>query len=422
MSIVVAEARTTTLEHVRAIVGQKYARAGRAGDTIDGMVPSLVVTPGTVDQAASVLRFASESGLAVAPTGGGTKLAWGNPPSRFDVLLRTTRLNRVLEHAAGDLVVRAQAGTKLADLQIALGKAGQRLALDSSENGATLGGMVAANASGPLRLRFGTARDQLIGITYVLPDGTVARAGGKVVKSVAGYDLCKLFTGSLGTLGLLVQTIFRLHPVPAARQAVCCRLDSPRRLAEATQAMLHSFLVPSTLDFRWNRDCCLTALFEGISSGVEAQAGAAVTMWQSHGAVSALSGEEYDTWWSEERADWPVSMVISTVPTEIGFVLEHVQSLASDGVDAIVRGQAGNGVSLVDLTGEIARMVPAITHLRQAVGQVSGTLVVRRAPLEIKRQIDVWGQVGDALPLMQRVKARFDPQGTLNPGRFVGGI
>jgi glycolate oxidase FAD binding subunit len=188
-------------------------RAGGPDDAVGGVVPREVVRPTTVDQVAEVLRTAAADGRTVVPVGGRSKLTWAAPPESCDLLLDLTGLDRVVEHVAGDLTVVAEAGVRLADLQAQVGRAGQLLGLDPPEEGATLGGVVSANASGPRRLRYGTTRDLLIGIAVVLADGTVAHAGGKVVKNVAGYDLGKLFTGAHGTLGVVVSTTWRLHPV-----------------------------------------------------------------------------------------------------------------------------------------------------------------------------------------------------------------
>src|SRR5207302_768880 len=174
-----------------------------------------VVEPGSVDEVATLLRDASRDGLAVIPRGGGTKLDWGRPPRRADLVLSTVRLDRVLEHAWGDMTATVEAGCTVARLQHTLAEHGQRLACDPLwPERATIGGILATNDTGPLRARFGGLRDLIIGITVVLPDGTVARSGGKVVKNVAGYDLQKLMTGALGTLGVITEAIFRLYPLP----------------------------------------------------------------------------------------------------------------------------------------------------------------------------------------------------------------
>src|SRR5512132_2913458 len=258
---------------------------------VDGVAARFVARPRSVSEASQVLRAAAADGLAVTFAGGGSKQGLGNPPERADLVVSTERLDQVLEHAAGDLVVRAQAGVRLADLQAALAPAGQWLALDPPEPGATAGGVVAANASGPRRLRYGTVRDLIIGITVVLADGTVAHAGGKVVKNVAGYDLAKRFCGSLGTLGLIAEATFRLHPRPAAAAVVTLEVERFEQVGEATRRLLRSTLVPSAIELAWpdpDRSRLLTVLFEGIRPGVEAQAAGAARLLGEVGAVEVL--------------------------------------------------------------------------------------------------------------------------------------
>nr|MDP9466981.1 FAD-binding oxidoreductase [Actinomycetota bacterium] len=199
-------------------------RPGGPDDAVGGVVPGEVARPTSVEEAAEVLRAAHGDGLSVVPVGGGTKTSWAAPPASCDLLLDTTGLDRIVEHVAGDLIVVAEAGVRLADLQSSLSEHGQLLGLDPPEQGATLGGVVSANASGPRRLAYGTVRDLLIGITVVLADGTVAKAGGKVVKNVAGYDLGKLYTGAHGSLGVVVSTTWRLHPLPPARRVLVVEL------------------------------------------------------------------------------------------------------------------------------------------------------------------------------------------------------
>jgi glycolate oxidase FAD binding subunit len=210
----------------------------RAGPATDR-----VVRPASTEEAAEVLRDAAGHGLAVLIRGAGTKIEWAVPPERLDLIVDTGRLTGIVEHAAGDLITVVRAGTPMAEL--ADGLPGQQLALDAPLPGATIGGTVAANTSGPRRMLYGTARDLLIGITVVRPDGKVARAGGKVVKNVAGYDLGKLFTGSYGTLGLITEMAFRLHPRPAARAWVRTPVTDP---GPAVAAVLAAQVVPSALE------------------------------------------------------------------------------------------------------------------------------------------------------------------------------
>ncbi len=415
------------LAELRAIVGDDHARDAGPEDRVDGVQPRWVAEPGSAEEASALIRFAHCAGLRVAPRGGGTKLGWGAPPEALDLVASTRRLDRLVEHAAGDLVATVQAGARLDAVQTALAGAGQMLALDPPELGATIGGVIAANASGPLRLRYGTVKDLLIGITVVLADGTVAKAGGKVVKNIAGYDLAKLFTGSLGTLGLIVEATFRLHPRPAAERRVVLALRTPEQAGAATQALLHSSLVPSSIDLLWPVDGgggVLSVRFEGIEPGVVAQAAAAAEQLRPFGMVRAADGDGAPLSRDERDGDDGVTLKLSIPPAELHATLEAVLGAARrGGTEARVAGHVGNGVLRAVLpTGDLAATAGAIREIRDAVEARGGSAVVLRAPLELKQQVDVWGSAGNALPLMRRIKQRFDPARILNPGRFIGGI
>jgi glycolate oxidase FAD binding subunit len=416
----------------------ELVQAAPPGTTVDGVPVGRVARPGSVEQASQVLRAAADDGLAVAFSGGGGKLGLGNPPERVDLLVSTERMDQVLEHAAGDLVVRAQAGVRLADLQQRLAPAGQWLALDPPEPRATLGGVVAANASGPRRLRYGTVRDLIIGITVVLADGTVARAGGKVVKNVAGYDLAKLFCGSLGTLGMVAEVIFRLHPVPAAASVVTVALDTPERFGQATRRLLRSALEPSAIELQldgWGWPGRLTVVFEGIRPGVDAQAAAAVALLGQVGEAAVAGPGETDAALSQlgalpfEKAE--LAFKATCPPAELPAVLAELGG-GRQGGSGPVSAHAGTGVlwlasgaregDLRDDDPFVPSLVEWITEAREGLAARGGSLVVVKAPLHLKRQVDAWGPAGDALGLMRRVKERFDPDRRMSPGRFVGGI
>ncbi|MDQ6660866.1 MAG: FAD-binding oxidoreductase, partial [Chloroflexota bacterium] len=198
-----------------------YVRLAEDTDTVAGVRPQIVVEPGNEEEVSAVLAFADQEGLKVLVRGGGTQLGIGFPPRGGDILLSTLRLNQLVEHAPHDMTATVQAGLRLSDLQATLANTRQWLALDPAPgSAATIGGIMATNASGPRRLHYGGVRDQIIGIRVVLPDGTIAKGGGKVVKNVAGYDLSKLFTGSLGTLGVIVAATFRLYPIATASRTV----------------------------------------------------------------------------------------------------------------------------------------------------------------------------------------------------------
>ena len=410
-----------------------------AGTAVDGVPVARVARPGSVEEASQVLRAAADDGLAVVFTGGGSKLGLGNPPERVDLLVSSERLDQVLEHAAGDLIVRAQRGARLADLQAAVAPAGQWLALDPPEPRATVGGVVAANASGPRRLRYGTVRDLIIGITVVLADGTVARAGGKVVKNVAGYDLAKLFCGSLGTLGLIAEATFRLHPRPAAAAVVTLEVDTPQRVGAAVAPLLRSTLEPSAVELAWpDRQLPgrLRVLFEGIAPGVEAQAAACAELLGRAGTAVVAGPGETDAALDGlgvlpfEKAD--VGVKVTCPPADLPAVLADLHSGPLAWADSL-SAHAGTGVLWMasdaregELEADGGRAVQALTRsiaeARERLAARGGSLVVVKAPPELKRAVDVWGPAGDALGLMRRVKERFDPDRRLSPGRFVGGI
>lgn len=416
---------------LRDLVGNDSVYETGDSDAVDEVKPLYVVEPSTVEEAAEVLKLASRESLTVLPRGGGTKLGWGNPPERADLVLSTARLDRVLEHASGDLVVSVQAGVTLEQLQPELALTGQQLALDPPHSGATLGGIIATNASGPMRLRYGTVRDLLIGITVLLTDGTIARAGGKVVKNVAGYDLMKLFTGSLGTLGLILEARFRLHPVAEASGTLVIDVRSPEAAGAATQVLMHSTLVPSAMELFWpsqGEGGVLALRFEGVTLGVEEQLESARACVMGHGAARVLSGDEETRFWTgtapgSMRGD-DVLVKVATLPSELSRVLEHVFALSErGGVQAVLRGHAAIGVTYVALSGgDGIAMANVVVALREELSRTGGSLVVLEAPTWLKRSVDVWGPVGNDLPLMRRVKARFDPNRVLSPGRFVGGI
>jgi glycolate oxidase FAD binding subunit len=358
------------------------------------------VTPMNAADLSAVLRRSAVDGAALGVCGAGTKLEQGATPTACDLMISTVHMDRVIEHAAGDLVVTAQAGVPLAALQEHVGAARQWLALDPPEVGATVGGVVAAAASGPRRLCYGTPRDLLIGITVVLADGTVAKSGGKVVKNVAGYDLGKLFTGSFGTLGVIAECTFRLHPLPASRRVVTSVVDDA---ADASRKVLATGAVPSAIE--WDGRTLVTVV-ESIES-------ASVT--QADDVVAAIGGEVTDT----VPADFgvrPDTPVLLKVTHRLGALRAVLSIIASRLPQAPLKAHAGSGVVWVgadDLT--------AVEPLRAKVSDYDGSVVVVRAPKEMKAGVDVWGPAR-GIDVMRRIKAQFDPDNRMSPGRFVGGI
>jgi glycolate oxidase FAD binding subunit len=418
-------------EELQNIVGEQHVRQAFAGDAVDGREPSLVVEPATIEEISEVMKLASRDGIAVSPHGGGTKMGLGNPPRQVDLILSTARMDGIIEHVPGDQIVRTQAGLKLQDLQGNLAESDQMLGIDPPEEGATVGGIVAANASGPRRLRYGTIRDLIIGIKVVLADGTVAKAGGKVVKNVAGYDLSKLFTGSLGTLGVIAEANFRLHPIRESARTVFVEVDDHRQIPEVALAFTHSSFsqfVLDALEMRWENDKgVIAALFEGIDPAVEAQSSAATELLRSHGGANVLGKDDGEEFWDGfARRPWAagdVALKISAPPSDLSAVLDSVLGAAGRaGVEARLSGHAATGVTFAGLSGEGDGLVDVVEEVREIRVHRGGSVVVQEAPLAIKERLDVWGPAGDYLGLTRRVKEKFDPGYTMNPGRFLGGI
>ena len=407
-----------------AVVGQEHVRPATAEDSVDGVAVSSVIEPGSPTEIAQVLQAASGAGFSVLPRGAGTKLEWGAPPRRADVVLSFRRLNRVLEHAWADMTVAVDPGCTVAELQKAVAVHGQRLALDPLwPERATIGGIQATNDSGSLRVRFGSLRDLVIGVTMALPDGTLAKSGGKVVKNVAGYDLPKLVIGSLGTLGVITETIFRLHPLPRVTRTVSFA-GNVGSLCSLLLAVTNSHLSFTGLQLRTTSgsDSHLDVRFEGTSEGIEAQ------LTHLRSIAKDESFVEVDDVWSErermfrDRCEKTLIVKVSTLPANFATLISLIQNTGKfrEMEWRLVAHASGTGWLRVDAAQ--SDLCAILESLRQGLQMMQSTAVVQHCPVVIKRNLDVWGPVGDALELMRTVKKQFDPSGTLNPGRFVGGI
>jgi glycolate oxidase FAD binding subunit len=415
-------------EQLVGACGAEHVRAATDADTVDGVRPALVVAPGSTDETAAVLRVVAAAGLRVVTRGAGTTLDWGAPPEACDVVCDVRRMDALLEHASGDLVVRAQAGLPLATLQAEVAKAGQMLALDPVVPGATVGGVLGVNGSGPRRLLYGSARDLLLGVTVVRADGTVTRSGGKVVKNVAGYDLGKLYTGAYGTLGVVTEAVFRLHPRPPATRLVAAAYDDVGAATAAAAALRRSALTLSALEVdRPDATGPLTVsgLLEGLPDGVAARAAQARDLL----GPGASEQEEAPPGWGV--APWgpgDVAVKVTSRLSGLSSLLEAVERAATRaGLRVAVRGSLGVGVLHAALAGtggeapDAGAVATWVEEVRREAARQDGSLVVLRAPREVRGAVDCWGPVA-GLSLMRRVKERFDPDRLLAPGRFVGGI
>ncbi len=418
-----------------ALVGNR-ARPAEEADAVAGVRPRVVVEPRDEEEVAAVLAFADREGLKVLVRGGGTQLGMGFPPSAGDVLLSTALLDGVVEHNPQDLTVIVRAGMPLAALQERLAQARQWLALDPPlPPAATIGGLVATGASGPRRLRYGGVRDQIIGIRFVTADGTIAKGGGKVVKNVAGYDLPRLFTGSLGTLGVIVSATFRLYPLPVASRTVVLSAPDPAPLCDLAVRTIGTTLVPTALDVAGptesNGECVCAARFESGEAAAEDQATRLLELAGDLGASArTLRDDEEATFWRQlavplseaNGAAQGAALVAraSLLPSEMaGWLAQLRDTGAQTGLTTRWRAHAGHGLVFMRLEGAESALVDAVELLRAAAVQRQGSFVVLDAPPALAAGVDMWGPV-PAQALMRRLKERFDPNATLNPGRFVG--
>ena len=433
---------------------QQYSSAVRiVGDSeelrnyaIDGLLPRITVIPETVEQVAQIVALANQQGLTVLTRGGGSRINLGGIPEQFDILLETTKLTHLLEHEAPDLTCHVEAGITLAPLQAQLAAKGQCLALDPPDaQQATIGGILASNASGPKRLRYGTARDMVIGLHVVQASGEVARSGGRVVKNVAGYDLNKLYIGSLGTLGIIVEANFKLQPLPDNERTLLLTFSNAADATQTVLALQSSLLTPSAIElidsgaasdmtdfFGLNlptNGYTVAVNFEGSAVSINRQVNETQLLARANGALLGddLTGEAQNQFWDavREHTQGSVTCKAAVLVSQMASYLQTIEQICQlHELEAAVVAHAGNGILYIELRPGDAtyRLVEAITELRLRAQEARGSLIVERCPIELKRRISVWGEPGPNFYLMQRLKQQFDSNGTFVKGRFVGGL
>ncbi|MGH7310348.1 MAG: FAD-binding oxidoreductase [Candidatus Rokuibacteriota bacterium] len=433
------------LDKLQSIVGPAnvLAGVGLAPYVVEGRTPEAAVFPGSTDEVRMVVELAAAAGVPVVTWGGGTWASAGTPASRAGLVLGLTRMARLLEHEPGDLTVTVEAGMTVAALQTALRARGQWLSLDPPDaERATIGGVIAAAASGPRRHLYGTPRDLLIGVTVVTGTGAVVRGGGKVVKNVAGYDLPKLFVGSFGTLGIIVQATLKLRPLPDTERLVAVRFDRPKDTGAAARAVTTSDLIPSALellDAEASRGLGLAPAptlvvgFDGLAEQVTWQCEELQRLTAplgGHGII-ALPDGAWPQLLTAARAAFAVPagvMKLVVLPATVADVIEQGANAARPrGLLSAWSAHAGVGVLTGALfspreeadPGAIAAVLQDWRGMAEAGG---GYAVLEWAPLTVKALVPVWDVPGAVGRIMQRIKAELDPLHILNPGRFVAGI
>jgi len=409
-----------------SLLGADAVRLGTPAESVEGVVPRVIVEPASAEAVGRLLEWANREKLCVLVRGAGTKMGWGAPPRQIDILMSTTRLNAVVAHRHGDLTATIQAGATLGDVNRALAQHGQWIPLDApSAERATIGGLVATNDSGPRRHRYGAPRDLIIGVEFARADGRLAKGGGIVVKNVAGYDLPRLLTGSFGSLGVIITATFKLYPLTAASRTLVVEPSSAAHLGELAVKLSASHLTPTALEFA-THPLRLILRFESIEASVAQQSETASKLLAENGyEARTLSGSAEEQFWQDHARlandDRGALLKVSVLPTELGEMLMVIERLAGTrGYVAV--GRAGAGVFLLRITEDVQLQKRVIDGLRDALQIGRGSAVVVKCSPDLRTHVDVWGPIGDALSLMKAVKQQFDPAGILSPGRGPGGL
>jgi glycolate oxidase FAD binding subunit len=393
-------------------------REGSAADAIDGVVPRHVVEPADVGELAATLEAASRDKHVIVLRGGGTKLGWGRPPSSVDLLVSTAKVNTLFVHRHGDMTATAHAGMTLMQLNRELSRHGQWLPVDSAFDAATIGGIVATNDSGPVRHRFGTPRDLLIGVTLALTDGRIVKAGGHVVKNVAGYDLGKLVSGSFGTLGAIVDATFKLLPIPQASATIDATYDDGDELARDVMQVSTSQLEPMAFDvILAGGQYRLRMLFASSPAAVGSQVEAAQRLLSK--ASSVVTGdEEMNVWRVQTRSPWDGTGAVirfGWLPAKLAELTTLMHEVRQIAGPVVMVGRVGTGAGLMRIDGDARAQATVVERLRSSVWV--GNVAVLRADADLKQRVDVWGPPASAADAARALKHMFDPAGILNAGR-----
>lgn len=396
--------------------------------------PTCIVYPHTQAELAEIIACAHHNNWRVLPCGNGSKLSWGGGVE-VQLVVSTQRLNQLIQHAVGDLTITVEAGTKFADVQNILATAGQFLALDpTAPESATMGGIVATADTGSWRQRYGGVRDQLLGISFVRADGQIAKAGGRVVKNVAGYDLMKLFTGSYGTLGIITSVTFRVYPLPEASGTVVLT-GTADAILQAYITQRASALVPTAADLLSSglvarlgigQGLGFITRFQSIPESVKQQSTTLLQLGQQLGLQGAIyaAGDEADLWQKirEQMSASPTEPVITckigVLPSASVATLTQLDNGATQSGIGLIH--SGSGLGLLRLEGAATAQI--ILEMRLLCQTQGGFLTLLEAPVALKQQIDAWGYNGNTINLMRSIKQQFDPKNILSPHRFVGRI
>ncbi|TKD71349.1 FAD-binding oxidoreductase [Pseudalkalibacillus hwajinpoensis] len=409
-----------------------------------GNLSSNLLYPESEDEVVDIVTKANESGKKLSIVSGGTKLGYGGLKSNYDLTLSLKKFSGIVEHTVGDMTVTVKPGTTILELQTFLSRYNQMVSLDPScPSTATIGGTIAANESGPKRLKYGSARDHVIGMRVVYADGKIIRTGGKVVKNVAGYDMNKLFIGSMGTLGVITEITLKLRPIPKHTSLVMLtvREEALDELTAFTKLIQDSLLEPVSLEILTptmskkliNRDeYCLLIALEDVKKAVQFQE-VWIDQHKPNEAVMTVHPNP-NYFWQSFNELIPNSLTdlgesthgvlkVGTRNLDVFPLLQECARIHHEGNLKIeASGGAGHGLSTIIISGNNANVVNAIIHLQSFASDLKGYAIVKHLPIELRKELNVWGESDGLFKLFKSIKQKQDPNNTLNEQRFIGGI
>lgn len=417
---IVGEENAVCWENIELTRQQRILQA-----IMPGIVPSCIVIPRTTEELAQAIAHAHQNNWRVLICGNCSKISWGGLGTCVDVVISTERINRLIEHAVGDLTVTVEAGMRFSKLQAILAEHRQFLALDPTvPESATIGGIIATADTNSLRQRYGSVRDQLLGITFVRADGQIAKAGGRVVKNVAGYDLMKLFTGSYCTLGIISQATFRVYPLPEISGTVVLT-GTALAISQAAETLRGSALTPTQADLLstqvvsnlgLGKGMGLIARFQSIVESVKEQSNRLLEVGEKLGLQGTIySATDEADLWQRLREQMHSDLTESEITCKVGVLPTAAVEVLTSVEMGLIHIGSGLGVLRFEGEGEVVKM-------RSLCESNSGFLTILSAPIAVKQKIDVWGYTGNALQIMRGIKEQFDEKNILSPGRFVAGI
>jgi glycolate oxidase FAD binding subunit len=392
--------------------------------------PNFLISPNSEKYLAQAVKFACEKHLSIIPCGNGSKLSWGGLVKEAQLVVSTQHLNQIIDHAVGDLTATVEAGVKLCDLQKVLMQSNQFLPLDPAyPDSATIGGIVATADSGSWRQRYGGVRDMVLGLSFVRADGEMAKAGGRVVKNVAGYDLMKLFTGSYGTLGIISQVTFRLYPLPEASGTMVLTGET-NAIATATQIILNSSLTPAMADvlssssinsLDMGKEIGLILRFQSIQESVKEQLDKVAAIASQLGLKMKIieQQDEINLWQRLQQiirmpsSEGAITCKLGVMPNQAVNFLENLDRLTNNRELAKINISSGLGQIQI-ANAEIGQ----IQKMRSLLQEMRGFLTILEAPFSIKQNLEPWGYTGNSLDMMKRIKEKFDPNNMFSSGRF----